>query len=67
MGPSEEIQKRGDCCVYQFEAEMIAQRVRSNSSAAGIEKTIRETMDEIALDNDEVRQMVLYIQAAVKR
>ena len=58
--------KSGDWRVYNFEAETIAQKVRSNSKAASVEKAIRETIGT-DLDEREVQMMAQYILAAVKK
>lgn len=69
--PAGEHKRSGDWRAYRFEAETIAQRVRSNSSAASIEKAIREAMEYVmhgeTLDDNEVHQMALYIQYALKK
>jgi hypothetical protein len=61
----------GDYRVYNYEAETIAQKVRSNSKAETVEKAIRETMDVVMdgkeLDENEVRAMAQFILATVKK
>ena len=64
--PSGKYNKTGDWRAYNFEAETIAQKVRSNSKAASVEKAIRETIGT-DLDEREVQMMAQYILAAVKK
>lgn len=69
--PSGEYKNSGDWRAYNYEAETIAQTVRSNSKAATVEKAIRETlsvaMDGKELHEDEVKAMAQYILMAVKK
>ena len=64
--PTGKYSKTGDWRAYNFEAETIAQKVRSNSKAGSVEKAIRETIGT-DLDEREVQMMAQYILAAVKK
>lgn len=68
--PAGEYKNSGDFRAYNYEAETIAQKVRSNCKVETVEKAIRETMDVVMdgkeLDDDEVRAMAQYILATVK-
>lgn len=52
---------------YQYEADTIAQQVRSNSSMKTIEKYMRETLDLEQANEDEVKAVAGMIQAMVKK
>ena len=69
--PAGEYKSSGDYRVYSFEAETIADSVRTNSSVVRVEKAIREAMEVVmegkAFDDNELHQMAGYILAAIKR
>ena len=52
---------------YQYEADTIAQQVRSNSSVKTIEKNKRKTLDLEQTNDDEVKTVAGIIQAMVKK
>ena len=69
--PAGEYKNSGDYRAYNYEAETIAQKVRSNSKVETVEKAIKETMD-VVMDGrepneQEVKAMAHYILAAVKK
>lgn len=63
----------GDYQVYGFEADMIADSIRTNSSVSSTERAIREALESEmemtgkSLDDNEVHKMAGYILAAIKR
>lgn len=64
--PTGEYKKTGDYRVYQYEAETIAQSVKSNSKVETVARAIAETIGGKELDENEVNAMAGYILAAVK-
>ena len=52
-----------DYRVYSYEAETIAQSIRSNSTIKTIEKAIQEAFAEIEIDTDELKKVVQVIKS----
>ena len=52
---------------YSYEAETIAQELRSNSKIETIERCILEVFSDTPLDADQVHQMAVYIKNAVRK
>ena len=52
-----------DYRVYSYEAETIAQSIRSNSTIKTIEKAIQESFAEIEIDTDELKKVVQVIKS----
>ncbi len=71
--PAGEYKSTGDYQVYDFEADMIADSIRTNSSVSSAERAIREALESEmemtgkSLDDNEVHKMAGYILAAIKR
>lgn len=71
--PAGEYKSTGDYQVYSFEADMIADSIRTNSSVTSAERAIREALESEmemtgkSLDDNEVHKMAGYILAAIKR
>lgn len=69
--PAGEYKSSGDYHIYSFEAETIADSIRSNSSVKSVEKAVREAMEVVmdgkSFDDNELHQMAGYILAAIKR
>ena len=63
--PEERYKNGAGAMAYSYEAETIAQEIRSNSKTETIENAIAEAF-LIPLDSTEVRQMAVYIKSAVK-
>lgn len=63
-------EKSQDWRAYRYEAETICQRIRKNSSVSSVEKAVRETMefkmDGKPLDDNEVRNIAVFILEAIK-
>ena len=73
LDPAGEYKSTGDYQVYGFEADMIADSIRTNSSVTSAERAIRETLESEmemtgkSLDDNEVHKMAGYILAVIKR
>ena len=52
---------------YSYEADTIAQELRSNSKIETIERYIMEAFADTPLDADQVHQMAVYIKNAVRK
>ena len=52
---------------YQYEADTIAQHIRSNSSVMTVEKYLREVLKLDQVSNDEVKTVAVMIQTMLKR
>ena len=56
-----------DWRAYHFEADTIAQQVRSNSSVKTVEKSIRETLDVEQINDEEIKTVAKVIAAGLKK
>ena len=69
--PAGEYKSSNDWRAYRYEAETIAQNIRSNSALSTVERVIRETMDVVMdgqeLDEEEVKKIAECIQLIVKK
>lgn len=69
--PAGEYKESGDYHVYQYEAETIAMRLRSNSTIKtatdAVRETMTDTMDGKQLDENEVRQIAGLILLAIAK
>jgi len=69
--PAEEYKESGDYHVYQYEAETIGMKLRSNSTIKTATDAVRETMngtmDGKQLDENEVRQVAELILLAIAK
>lgn len=69
--PAGEYKESGDYHVYQYEAETIGMKLRSNSTiktaADAVRETMTDTMDGKQLDENEVRQIAGLIMLAIAK
>ena len=69
--PAGEYKESGDYHVYQFEAETIGMKLRSNSTIKtatdAVRETMIDTMDGKQLDENEVRQIAGLILLAIAK
>ena len=69
--PAGEYKESGDYQVYQYEAETIGMKLRSNSTIKtatdAVRETMTDTMDGKQLDENEVRQIAGLILLAIAK
>ena len=69
--PAGEYKESGDYHVYQYEAETIGMKLRSNSTIKtatdAVRETMTDTMDGKQLDENEVRQIAGLILRAIAK
>lgn len=69
--PAGEYKESGDYHVYQYEAETIGMKLRSNSTIKtatdAVRETMTDTMDGKQLDENEVRQIAGLILLAIAK
>lgn len=69
--PAGEYKESGDYHVYQYEAETIGMKLRSNSTIKtatdAVRETMTDTMDGKHLDENEVRQIAGLILLAIAK
>ena len=69
--PAGKYEKSNDWRAYRYEAETIAQNIKSNNALSTIERVIREAMDVVMdgqeLNEEEVKKIAECIQLILKR
>ena len=64
LDPDERRRNGAGVMDYSYEADTIAQELRSNSKIETIERYIMEAFSDTPLDTDQVHQMAVYIKSA---